>query len=879
MTSSKSVRTLLLTSTVLATLPMAALQAQEVTDIDEITVQLETDADQTDATLASGDAGDEGAGASNTAPGQATAVLAGTAIDSDDPANSGKTTLDGASIAVRAIGNDANTAFRTLPNVQYRSDVNGENKLNDELGDSADDVLSLQPEEFSISGAQVGENNIMIDGVGINSIALPNETLEFEEVAVVPNLTSFYGLHSQTQYIPSSLVDEAEVLDSNVSARHGGFLGGVVNYKLRKPTLDGPRGSASLSFESDDTTKYTLGTEDGENPQDRNKPEWNKQQFAFDYSLPVSDRTALLFAYTTERASATKQRAVQYGSEEVDSDSRSDFYRLGLLHELDNGGVLSGSVNFTDYDQTWNLAETANNRLDITNQALLGELGYEKDLGQVGFLRNATLELGTTLQNNEVENDGGERQAFSWIGLDRSGNDFTDAIDGCDADLAVGGIQNCLLGGSGVRTLTDQRIGFNATLSGEVGNGTLITGMSFDHYKAGREGTGLEYYTNALRNFSGACNAGDPSCNADQYFFIRNTQDAYDVDVNANAIGAFAEIDQTFGDWYLRGGLRMDRNDVLKNVDIAPRLTATWKPKNNMSLTFGANRYYDDNFLAYAVHDAVPLTKLWLRGTPTADWNQLVDRGATSYTGSNLDTPYNDELSVSLAYTDNWAGLWRLRALHRKGRDLFAAEDGSNADTATLTNDGTSEYKSLVLEYQKSWQPKSIRNLDGIGILTSVTWSKNNRSNNTYFSNGDVFGDRVLYNGNSYDGDDWDAVSGSFDQPLRASVEVQSSWYNGGIRAALAADITGAYDGVIDTGDNQVVGGIRHDVYEDHAFGSLIQLNLNTSFRVARLAADKEVRLDVKINNLLDKTPEGTATDSSPWIGGRSIWFGTSMTF
>jgi len=47
-----------------------------------------------------------------------------------------------------------------------------------------------------------------------------------------------YGLHSQTQYIPTSMVEGVEVIDSNASAEYGGFQGGVVQFELIKPSRE-----------------------------------------------------------------------------------------------------------------------------------------------------------------------------------------------------------------------------------------------------------------------------------------------------------------------------------------------------------------------------------------------------------------------------------------------------------------------------------------------------------------------------------------------------------------------------------------------------------------------------------------------------------------
>ncbi|MBO9477509.1 TonB-dependent receptor plug domain-containing protein [Shimia sp. R11_0] len=860
-----SVRALLFTSTMLVAAPFAApfAMAQSATDLDDIVVGVPTEEAEGQT---SGEGTDDGGIASNT-------------IDEDDPANSGTSTLGQDSILLRGNGQDANSALVGLPNVHYRSDVNEDGEVNDDVGEGADDVLDLQPQEISISGARVNENNIMIDGIGINSVVTPASPSTQGDESVVPDLLGFYGGHSQTQYVPSSMVEQVEVMDSNVSAEYGGFLGGSVNYKLRKPDLEEARGALSYSFQSDDFAKYSLGTEDKENPNNRAKPKWTKQNFSLDYSTPVSENTAVMFGYSTQRATAEKQRAPQFGSEVVDSKSRSDFYRFALTHELDNGDRLTGSLNYTDYDQDWKLENTRDVKLDIQNQALLGEVGYERDIGNLWFMRNATLDLGVNLQRNEIANTQDENQQFNWIGMDRNGNDLSAGIEGCDP-VAGGGVQMCQTGGTGSKYFQDNRIGLDAKVSGEVGNGTFKSGIDLEYYDVNRRGEAVEYYTSTFANTAGNCNPGDPSCTAEQYFWARQTIDAYNMDVTASKVGAYAEIDQTFGDFFLRGGLRMDYNDVLENVDIAPRLSATWAPSDGFSLTVGANRYYDDNYLAYAVQDALPRTRMGLRfGDPTLPWNETFNGGETSYSGRGLDTPYNDELSVALGIKDRFTnGFWRVRALQRKGKDLFTNEGTSTSPT--LTNGGESDYKSLVLEYQKTWQPTNIPHLNNLGIYTSLTWSDSNRVGGTYFATPSQESRDVWYNGQAYNRSAWDETLGNLDQPFRATAEIRSQWFDGGMSLGLVADFTDAYSGVLYDGVTRPdPNGPLYSEYKDHRFKKYVLFNLNASFKVAEVGNGNDLMLDVQVNNLFDRMPSGTASDTSPWVRGRTVWVGTNLTF
>jgi len=56
-------------------------------------------------------------------------------------------------------------------------------------------------------------------------------------------------------------------------------------------------------------------------------------------------------------------------------------------------------------------------------------------------------------------------------------------------------------------------------------------------------------------------------------------------------------------------------------------------------------------------------------------------------------------------------------------------------------------------------------------------------------------------------------------------------------------------------------------------------VNLAGSARVVKLDQDRELRVDFKVTNLLDRQEEGSATDSNPWVQGRTVWVGSTFDF
>ena len=119
-----------------------------------------------------------------------------------------------------ASGNgDIGTALRVLPNVQF--DDKSKTSLNQG---------EIKPEKVSISGAHHYQNKWTLDGLTFNNDLDPaNESAYYQ--GRPPG-------RSQGLAIDTSLLESITVYDSNVSAEHGGFAGGVVAAETRRPEKD-----------------------------------------------------------------------------------------------------------------------------------------------------------------------------------------------------------------------------------------------------------------------------------------------------------------------------------------------------------------------------------------------------------------------------------------------------------------------------------------------------------------------------------------------------------------------------------------------------------------------------------------------------------------
>jgi hypothetical protein len=818
-------------------------------------------------------------------------------LGSGEIGDTGSTVMGVGSINVRSDDSgDPNTALTSLPTVQYRNDTDND------AGVNVDDVLDLQPLEVSISGARVDENNFMIDGIGINSLGSSDNQYELSAGDLSretgsPNVNAIYGAHSQTQFVPESMLEGAEVLDSNVSAQYGGFQGGVVNYQLKKADVNKASGGATFSYQDDSFTHYRLGTEDGDNPSGRDKPEWKKIRLAFHHNQPLSDRTAVFFGFSRSTAEGTKQKDAQYLAGSVDSKTRSDFYRLGLTHKADIG-TFGLTLNVTDYSQDWDSNYSRDMQLNVEtlSKSLTGTFSHE--FGPVLAARNVKLDLSATYQHNRAGNDYNSNVAYNWLQRINSTDwEATTMSDWCQSVISGTANTTCREGGYGDRMMKDERLDLTAMLSGDIWAGRFSTGVTFSHAKAVRDFEGYSLYTvgsNAtLSNKSYTaftCADGDETCTTEQYASTLSYQVGNEVEVDANKVEGWLELTQSWGDFDLRTGLRVDYNDVLNNWDAAPRLTGTWRASETLALTVGFNRYYSDNWIGYKIHDNLIRPTNFTRTASSTgvvgDWVQGSTNSTYRYSGSGLDTPYNDEITVGITYEDIWSGgLWRLRYIHRDGKDQFARSEDSTSSNNILTNDGWSEYESFVLEYTKTWKRPAGSRLDNVGLYITGAWADREISNSTYFGSDGTSGatEYYWYNDKSYDLSEFSVVTGNLDIPVRATIELRGSWFDGKYELGIGADIAFGYTGVIDT-DEEVTATHAdgytgdHYVFEDYDFDAAVAMNLSAKIRLAQIR-DNNLDLNVKVANLLDDLGNRTASNSNPWMPGRSFALSLNYTW
>lgn len=818
----------------------------------------------------------------------------GVGLGTGSVADTGTSTLYGGQITARAEGNDANGILRNLPNVQYQNDVD------DDAGITDQSVIDLKPREVSISGARVYENNFIINGMEINDVTGSQERYGSEEFATTespPNADRIYGLHSQTIFVPTDFIEEATVIDSNASAKYGNFQGGVVSYKLMDAQKDRWIRSASIDYTSSDWTSFNLGTEDGLNPNSVARNEFIKRRSSISASGPVTDNIAILGQYSTSSASTQKDKEYRYKeTDRVDEDSQNDFYRAQIKADTDFGDfTLEGA--YTDYEQAWESAAWRNLILNTETRSLTSKLEHQYEFGDVNLggipFSNVKLASKLTYGKSNTLNDMNGNVARAFVqqttrDFKLGGGIFTSSelSDWCQTDPTKT-TTRCYDGAIGDKEQGQEQLGWSENLTGDIWNGTFSVGTEYTHTKAYRRRpedalyygvyTSLGDVSSTIPGFT--CNTTE-ECSSEQFASNKTVYKAFDIRAELNAFNTYAEIEQTW-DWLnVRAGARLSYDDYMKNLDISPRLVATVTPWDDFSVSAGVNRYYNAQSLAFAIRDQQPRAQSYRRvqtgGVVGDSWTSTAFTGNYSNSASDLKTPYTDEITLGLSGKDPiFDGDWRLRFLDRRAKDQFASETSGLG--RILTNNAHDAYQSATAEYSKDIEVSSINSLEQLRFNASVTWSKSEVSNDSYFED-DFEDDHIWYKGKSYTQAGFGVVTGNMDIPLRLQTGLSSTWLDDSLHIDVSGNYNLRYTGAKNTDKTIIVDGMSHDIYEDFEFDAALTVDLSADYTVYK-KDDASLVFNVKVNNLFDETGNATSSKSKPWIIGRTVWVGAKATF
>tara|TARA_X000000950_G_scaffold285152_1_gene390183 strand:+ start:5401 stop:7923 length:2523 start_codon:yes stop_codon:yes gene_type:complete len=782
------------------------------------------------------------------------------------PEESGLTVMDSESITGFEDGSgDALDVLRLLPNVHF--DVN-------QFSAEDTDLQDLRPSDISISGGQVYDNTIRIDGVAVDNVMDISEDnpANYNEVA---------GSAAQTIFLDPSLIDSLEVRDSNISARYGEFSGGVVDAKLRGPD-DEFGASLRFGYESDELTDYVV--DDADLAAADPPPEFTRWRLHGTVDVPVNEQFGLLFGFGRSQSEVDYAISDAYGGTFRGLNSTSDNFLVKGKYEFANGISLVSSLVYSPYESEYANANGIDNLIVTQGGGLTFKTEIDGETGVYDWLVRASYVDADMSREASPYN-------YSW-------DSDAPSIDFCTNT-------NCATGGFGDLEQYQRDYTLEAEASRDLLGGLFSFGGEVgivDAFKARNEES--RAYSRGSYDENTVCaDASDLACiDGEIALPVYFAYLAYEANVEIAQASVWAEQASSFGPVDVRAGVRVSTDDYLENTNIAPRLSAVWNINDDWQLTGGANRYYTRNFVGYAIREQYPDFYRYERSATVSgtdliysedDWALASTTTLTGYRDAGLETPYSDELTAALTFPalDLVDGLGRLKVVHRQHRnqivrspreDITEYDDDGNAYTRRAyfpSNEGETDYLGISAEWTGSWRNHS--------FTLNAAWSEtvNNADDlGTYFDGydaEDLATDFILFQGNIISLAELqdEAYRENFATPLTLNAAVRSSWLSDKLDTTVWFYWKDEYETIGDTGVNEAVDGTNYDVYDYVTREASLRVDLNASYELPDFGTGHQVELEARVSNLFSELPYTDVSSSVPYQRGRSIWLGVNWVY
>ncbi len=571
----------------------------------------------------------------------------------------------------------------------------------------------IRPPRVSIAGAKPYENNFLIDGTSVTNTLNPNG-LDADGEGIVPNDLHVNG-GDQTIFYDSSLVDAVTVYTSNVPAKYGGFVGGVVGAELVDPRTD--RWHAVFSGGHSRSEWFDLRGVDEDSTTSANQPRFRTYALRAGVDGPLTDNVALLVAASQRRSVIPLKMETPEDSfyDKAQKRSSENFFAK-LLFTPDDDLKLTLDATYAPYsEERWKPLyensdwKTQNEAFRLAGAATLGGAWGELS-GRVAYSRNG-------YSRDSMSN---LRETYAGTGVPEEDWYYRGGIG--DAKVVNRGIDAGLDVELSSFETKDVRWGLSSGLS--------LSNVTTDMWN---QEARMEIMTL-------------PS--SGKWTQVFTTYPESDQRRTLNTLGWYGQVEMEWGRFTLTPGLRLDHDDFSHNTDVATRLKMELDTMGDGALRVvaGVNRYYGGQLRAYAFDRYRPSSSLLIRyNTDPDNLPPVKVSDDKSYQAKDLDTPYSDELMGGLV--GEIAGLeYSLEFVHRDHRKQIISK-ALEEDVYELTNDGKSTFDGISLTLARTFETKRF---GSHSLSLGVSQSRTRTFNGAFDSEVDEYKE---YSGYEYDYD------------------------------------------------------------------------------------------------------------------------------
>ncbi|MDO4896073.1 MAG: Plug domain-containing protein [Moraxella sp.] len=548
------------------------------------------------------------------------------------------------------------------PNVQF-----------DKAHRSAGTQGELSAGDFSINGALFYDNKILLNNVNIANTINPAGN------GNNPSATNSLPATSQDVTVNTDLLCQLEVLDSNVSAEHGGFVGGVVKAKTCRPTSEVGKlhGNISYDYTSSDWTKFNpVSQEELDNFESNTSTDYQKEfkkqgVSATLYGNP-SERLGVQLS-ASHRWSDINLKSTLADARPYNQERTADNVMLDLYHDIDNDNKVKLSLSHNKTGGLYYQSNVADSNMDIKTKTHALDLSFEHHLNKM--LLTHGLVYSQKQQSRTTTSD----QSVPW----RS----SPAKNWSSSTVATEGTAGAPLEHNGktleyhIKSVFDKyqkgNFGYQAILGVNLGKETADWKRPNGFYQYFVPSSSGGGGTDCIRTDG----TTDPYCDSTyqvngvtvgQYHTRRSYYQAGQVNVRQTRWSAYLENHLNFGDHIKSNlGIRFDKDNLARDDTLAPRLKITYYPFGNETLAIdvGRGRYYGRNAFNTALQDGInKLSWTQTRTDINSGWITMSNVTNTNVRRNELATPYADENVVAI-FGQAYNTAWQLKYIHRDYKD------------------------------------------------------------------------------------------------------------------------------------------------------------------------------------------------------------------
>ncbi|WP_417561119.1 TonB-dependent receptor plug domain-containing protein [Marinomonas sp.] len=744
---------------------------------------------------------------------------------------------------------------------------------------------SMRPDEVSIYGQDYYQNAFMIDGIDTSNDFDPGSSAagdSYTNPISNANLSTLSGSSPQSYYMDIDALEQVKVYSSNIPVEYGGFMGGVIDARLRR--YDG---------EDEVFIKYGLS-----------KSEWEKFHFDKRKAEEFYGADSVSGAYTPEykkqnySITALKRLSDNVGSTLTISRKTSEFRQQ---YENRSDEVKSIYYDDTIDNMMARIDAKVNDRVDLGFSFRYSNRFHDgltsKDYADTFVKSHTAYGVGNNFEyrfdNSVLTVDTAYDRSFDE--LDSESNVYTyHPTENFYNGLPYSGGYGDILQQQDTLSINTKWVRDAIVLGRTQHTFTLGTDLAFK--KAFYEAKGSEFYsyTCSLLPSSGTgesagcldSNSDDIHDEKDEYLKTYGVLSANKLNKNYQSHAVYLQDKVEINNWTVTAGIRADHETLLDNINISPRASLQWNVfgDSRTTITTGTSRYYGRSFLKYAINDEM---QSWYTSTQYNS-DGSIKKGPTANSGKfanfadyDLNTPYSDEIMFRIDQVMGPVDT-SLTLVNRESHDGVQRVKSKENKLYYYTNEGRSSNNSIELAFQQRTPFEVFNTLTKANFSIGWQESKSNAQGDDGYEETVEDEERVYYNGEVIDFADlpsWD-YNIPFTVKLSTTTNIPAwhlKWSNfvnvksGGVIAYR--DTSSSYT---DVDGNEL------QVYKDKNFDDLVTLDTKLRFSPP-LWKDSEGYIELKVTNFFDQvmmiTTSTSATAVQTFTSGRKISMEVGMRF